>query len=98
MRRSAEPERSRLTLCTDSSYLNLLRCSARTLGSFRIRMPFSASWRPEQVSQKNLLRERSISLALNCRRHEVRDELRSMSIERSRNDSSREVTFAGRVD
>ena len=84
--------RSGLTFWMDSSYLKRLRCKARTCGSFRIRIPFSASCSPEQVSQKNLLRERSISLALNWRRHDVKEELRSMSIDKSRKSSSREVT------
>ena len=54
---------------------------------------FSASWSPQQLSQKNLFRWHNISLALNCRKHAVTLEFCSMSIERSRNDSSREDTF-----
>lgn len=58
---------------------------------------FSASCSPLHLSQKNLLRWHSISLALNWRRHDVTDEFGSMSIERSRNDSSRDVTYPLRV-
>ena len=54
---------------------------------------FSASWRLQQLSQKNVFRWHNISLALNCRKHAVTLEFCSMSIERSRNDSSREDTF-----
>jgi hypothetical protein len=54
---------------------------------------FSASCSPQQLSQKNLFRWHNISLALNCRKHAVRLEFCSMSMERSRNDSSREDTF-----
>jgi hypothetical protein len=54
---------------------------------------FSASCSPQQLSQKNLFRWHSISLALNWRKHAVTLEFCSMSIERSRNDSSREDTF-----
>jgi hypothetical protein len=55
---------------------------------------FSASCRPQQLSQKNLFRWHNISLALNWRKHAVTLEFCSISIERSRNDSSREDTFA----
>ena len=55
---------------------------------------FSASWRSQQESQKNLFFWHSISLALNCLRHAVTDEFCSMSIERSMNDSSREETVS----
>ena len=55
---------------------------------------FSASCSPQQLSQKNLFRWQSISLALNWRRHAVTDEFCSMSIERSRKDSSRAETCA----
>ena len=55
---------------------------------------FSASCRPQQLSQKNLLRWQSISLALNCRRHAVTDEFCSMSMDRSKKDSSREDTVS----
>lgn len=54
---------------------------------------FSASCSPQQLSQKNLFRWHNISLALNCRKHAVTLEFCSMSMERSRNDSSREDTF-----
>ena len=54
---------------------------------------FSASWRLQQLSQKNVFRWHNISLALNCRKHAVTLEFCSMSIERSRNESSREDTF-----
>lgn len=61
-------------------------------------MRFSASWSPQHESQKNLFRWQSISLALNCRRHAVTDEFCSMSIERSRKDSSREDTCCNKPD
>lgn len=53
---------------------------------------FSASCKPQHLSHENLFRWQSISLALNCRKHAVTDELGSISIERSRKASSREVT------
>ena len=49
---------------------------------------FSASWRSQQESQKNLFFWQSISLALNWRRHAVTDEFCSMSIDKSKKDSS----------
>src|SRR5216684_1538122 len=55
---------------------------------------FSASCSPQQLSQKNLFRWHNISLALNWRKQAVTLEFCSISIERSRNDSSREDTFA----
>ena len=55
---------------------------------------FSASWRSQQESQKNLFFWQSISLALNWRRHAVTEEFCSMSIDRSKKDSSRDETVS----
>lgn len=55
---------------------------------------FSASCRPQHLSQENLFRWHNISLALNCRRQAVTEEFGSISIERSKNSSSREVTWS----
>src|SRR5882724_4203568 len=55
---------------------------------------FSASWRLPQASQKNLFLCASISGALNWRRHAVTLEFWTMSMERSRKDSSREDTVS----
>ena len=54
---------------------------------------FSASCRSQQESQKNLFFWQSISLAENCRRQAVTLEFCSISMERSRKDSSREETY-----
>ena len=53
---------------------------------------FSASCRPQHESQKNLFFSHNISLALNCFKQAVTLEFCSMSIERSRNASSRDET------
>lgn len=53
---------------------------------------FSASCSPQHWSQENLFRWHSISLALNWRRQEVTLEFGSISIDRSKNASSRDVT------
>lgn len=63
-------------------------------GSFLIFILFSASCRPQHLSQENLFRWHNISLALNCRRQAVTEEFGSISIERSKNSSSREVTVS----
>ena len=55
---------------------------------------FSASWRSQQESQKNLFFWHSISLALNCLKHAVTLEFCSISIDKSRKDSSRDETVS----
>src|SRR5271156_2209837 len=55
---------------------------------------FSASCKPPQTSQWNLLRSHNISLALNCRRHAETLEFCSISILKSKNTSSLVVKFS----
>ena len=60
----------------------------------RITHLFSASCKLPHVSQKNLFLRESISLALNWRRHAVTDEFCSISMDKSRKDSSRDETVS----
>ena len=57
----------------------------------------SASCSPQQVSQENLFLPSNISLAENCLRQELTDEFCSISSDKSRNASSREVTCQRRA-
>mmetsp|Transcript_26131 Transcript_26131/g.62161 ORF Transcript_26131/g.62161 Transcript_26131/m.62161 type:complete len:210 (+) Transcript_26131:437-1066(+) len=75
-------------------YLNRFRWSSRTLGSCFIFMHFSASWRQQQLSQKNLSSCPRVSVELKLRKQLVREEFCSMSRLRSRKSSSREVTVS----
>jgi hypothetical protein len=54
---------------------------------------FSASRIPQQLSQKKLIRWHNIFPALNWRKRAVTPKFCSISIEKSRNDASREDTF-----
>lgn len=85
---------SLMYFCTSSWYLNRFRWSARTFGSCLIFILFSASCRPQHASQKNLFLWQSISLALNCRKQAVTLEFCSISMDKSKKDSSREDTFS----
>src|SRR5271155_4312041 len=55
---------------------------------------FSASCKPPQISQWNLLRSHNISLALNWRKHALTLEFCSISILKSKNTSSLVVIFS----
>ena len=78
----------------DSTYLNRFRCSARVAGAIFTSMRLCASCKPPQASHWNLSDAPRSSLPEKARRHEDTLEFCSTSRERSRNASSRLVTFS----